>query len=264
MNRFCSGAMVMPVTCAPKCSAAYRLSEPQPQPTSRNRIPGRPRPTLRQTSSSLSRCASSTVYVGVVRPPVPARVRHVRVEDQRVELVGEVVMVMDRLAVAATAVQPAAEHGLAVRRGRRRSEDAEVLGHTQQVRQEDRTRPHPAEAAVGGDVPHVRERGVEVALDVQLTSHVGLGRTQLARMPEDPAERLRRADGDRRCVVRSGHAAVPRGEADRQLATDDRSQGGRETSRHTAVVHDRRDIGPVQDGHAGIPSRRSTICCTSR
>ena len=94
---------------------------------------------------------------GVVRPPVPARVGHVRVEDQRVELVGEVVVVVDRLAVAAAAVQPAAEHGLAVRRGRRRSEDAEVLGHAQQVRQRARARAHPAEAAVGSDAPDVGE-----------------------------------------------------------------------------------------------------------
>ena len=264
MNRFCSGAMVTPVTCAPKCSAAYRLSEPQPQPTSRNLIPGAPRPTLRQTSSSLSRCASSTVYVGVVRPPVPARVRHVRVEDQRVELVGEVVVVVDRLAVAATAVQPAAEHGLAVRRGRRRSEDAEVLGHAQQVRQQSRARADPAEAAVGSDAPDVGEGRVEVALDVQLTSHVGLRGAELARMPEDPAQRLRRADDDRRRVLRPDHAAVPGREADRQLAADDRRERGGETGRHPAVVHGRGDIGPVQDGHAVIPSRRSTICCTSR
>ena len=61
-----------------------------------------------------------------------------------------------------------------------------------------------------GDPPHVGERRVEVALDVQLAGDVGLRGAELARMPEQPAQRLRRAQHDRRRVDRPGRAAVPR------------------------------------------------------
>ena len=48
----------------------------------------------------------------------------VRVEDERVEVVGQVVVVVDRLPVAAEAVQPAAERRLAGRRGQRQADGA--------------------------------------------------------------------------------------------------------------------------------------------
>ena len=69
----------------------------------------------------------------VVRAPVAARVGQVRVEDQLVELVGEVVVVGDGLAVAPEAVQPATDDRLAGRRGQRQA-DGTVLGGEPQQR----------------------------------------------------------------------------------------------------------------------------------
>ena len=84
-------------------------------------------------------------------------------------------------------------------------------------------------------------------------------------MPEQPAQRLRRADDDA-TARRPGPATLPSQarEPDRQLAADDRRECGREPGRDPAAVRGRGDVGPVEDGHAVIPSRRSTICCTSR
>ena len=155
MNRFCSGAMVTPVTCAPKCSAAYRLSEPQPQPTSSSRIPGVRaracgRPGRACRAARPPRCTRR-------RPtrPVPARVRHVRVEDQRVELVGQVVVVRDRRRGRGPGC--AAGRGAAPgcpARAARRPEDAEVRGRRAAASPEPAgPGRHPAETALARDRP---------------------------------------------------------------------------------------------------------------
>ena len=65
-----------------KCSAACRLSEPQPQPTSSSRIPGS-RPSLRQIRSSLARLPPRT-RVDLPGCLVVARgVGHRLVQDER-------------------------------------------------------------------------------------------------------------------------------------------------------------------------------------
>ena len=66
MKAFCSFEIVTPTTSTPYVAAACSESEPQPQPMSRWRWPGFAwsRPSLRQTRSSLSRWASSSVYDG--------------------------------------------------------------------------------------------------------------------------------------------------------------------------------------------------------
>ena len=99
-----------------KCSAACRISEPQPQPTSSSRMPGSSS-SLRQIRSSLARCASASDWSGVGE--VRRRVRHRLVEDQLVELVGQVVVVRDHRPVAGARVQPADHAGLDRRRLRR-------------------------------------------------------------------------------------------------------------------------------------------------
>ena len=56
----CGSLNVIPVTWAPCSRAAWIANEPQPQPTSSTRSPGC-KASFVQTSSSLVRCASSSV-----------------------------------------------------------------------------------------------------------------------------------------------------------------------------------------------------------
>ena len=81
----------------------YRASAPQPQPASTTGSPGRSC-SLRQTRSSLARCASSSVsLVGVVG----AGVDHVASSQRGIEVVAEVVVMVNVAASLGDVVGPA-------------------------------------------------------------------------------------------------------------------------------------------------------------
>ena len=121
------------------------------------------------------------------------RVRHVRIEDQLVELVGEVVVVADGGEVALAAVQVAGQAGLGGRRDGTATDQAVPRGQTDGsghvTRTDARTaglRVRRARLAHGG--PHGAEPGSEITLDVEVSLHVGAGDAQLARLPQHVAD----------------------------------------------------------------------------
>ena len=88
----CSSESVSPVTRAPNSPAAWRAKPPQPQPISSTWLSG-PRPSFSQMRRYLASWASSSVISGPLEDR--ARVRPRRVEEERVEVVAEVVVVRD-------------------------------------------------------------------------------------------------------------------------------------------------------------------------
>ncbi len=233
MNRFCSAAIVMPVTRAPKCSAACSDIEPQPQPTSSRVMPGS-RPSLRQTSDELVELRLLHRYVG--RGVVAAGVGHLRLEDQLVELVGEVVVERDRAPVAQRAVQPAAQPRLRPRGRGRAAERADPGGGADRLDQGPGRRTPAGQPALARHGERVRERRVEVTGDVELAGHVGLGGAELARVPQQPAHGVDRVEHDQRRVDRAGDRVVPGLQPDRQVAADERPERLLEAVRDHAVA----------------------------
>ena len=86
----CSGESVIPVTRAPYSPAATRANEPQPQPISSTWSPG-PSSSFSQTSRNLRQLCVGERLVPVLEDG--ARVRHRLVEEEREEVVAEVVVV---------------------------------------------------------------------------------------------------------------------------------------------------------------------------
>ena len=134
-------------------------------------------------------------------------------------------MVADRRPVARQAVQPALDPGLRGRRGRRTAERAEPGGGADRVEQRARREAYAGQAALGADREGVRQRGAEVPAvllgHVELAGDVGLGGTELARVPQQPAQRVGGAEHDQRTVLGPGDGAVPRLEAHRQVTADE-------------------------------------------
>ena len=125
--------------------------------------------------------------VGVVGGPVRAGVRHVLVEEERVEVVRQVVVVGDDRPVAAPAVQRPRSRASEPGPGRRA--DRPEPGAPQR-----RSRPRPAGAGAddraGVDLgrartgPDAAEPVLEVAVDVEVAADVGPGQPELAGAPE--------------------------------------------------------------------------------
>ena len=260
MNRFCSAAIVTPVTCAPKCSAACSESDPQPQPTSSSRHPGlQPELAADQVELVALRVGHGVRRVGA--RPVAARVRHRRVEQQPVEVVREVVVVRDRAPVAQRGVPPPPQLRLRRGRGGPTSEHAEPGGGADRADESGRRGPS-AEAALARDRERVREGAGEVAGHVELPGDVGLGRAELARVPEHPADGVGGAEHDHGGVGGAGLRAVPGPQSYRQVAADERAQRLREPRRHPG----RGAAGRVRvgRGHACSSGRSRTSWWTSR
>ena len=158
---------------------------------------------------------------------VAAAVGHLRLEDEGVELVGEVVVVADRRPVARQAVQPALDPRL--RRGARRwpAERAETGGRADRVDERAGREAYAGQAALGAHREGVRQCGLQVPAvllgDVELAGDVGLGGPELTGVPQQPAQRVGRAEHDERSARRTGDRAVPRLEPDRQVAADERA-----------------------------------------
>jgi hypothetical protein len=131
---------------------------------------------------------------GPIVAEVRARVGHARVEQQRVELVRQVVVVADRPAVATPGVQPSAHPRLRGRRLRRSSDKAEVAQRRREASQRLSHHPHarscgepacpPEREDVGEDLP-------EIPVHLELAGHVRLRGAELAGMPEQATQRVR-------------------------------------------------------------------------
>jgi hypothetical protein len=164
---------------------------------------------------------------GVGRGVVAAAVGHLRLEDEGVELVGEVVVVADRRPVAGQAVQASLDPRLRCRRCGRAAQRAEAEDGADRIDHGARRETYAGQAALGAHGEGVRQRGGEVPAvllrDVELTGDVGLGGAQLARVPHQPAQRVGGAEHDERGALGAGDGAVPRLEADREVAADERA-----------------------------------------
>src|SRR5579875_2380302 len=117
----CWAERVTAVTLAPHRLAACTASDPQPQP---------PADQVKLVALRVSQRA-----VGAAWPPVRARVRHRRIQEEPVKADGQVVVMGDDLAGTAPGVRPAADPDLAGRRGRQRPDG------TEPHRRQHRTRP---------------------------------------------------------------------------------------------------------------------------
>nr|BFF25101.1 hypothetical protein GCM10025732_30660 [Glycomyces mayteni] len=146
--------------------------------------------------------------------PVPARVDHRGVEDEFVELVGEVVVEADDLLVAALGVQAPGD-GVFEPGGVGSAAD-------ELVAQGERQGGHGGAeagggAGRGGGAVDAAQAVGEVAVHVDLTEDVRLGEPELAGTPQEPAERVGAVEAqERAAVVRSGLAAVPGAQPDRR------------------------------------------------
>jgi hypothetical protein len=87
---------VTPTQRAPNCCAARITSAPQPQPMSSRRL-ARLQADLAQDVVDLLELGGGQVFVAVLE--IGAGIHHGRVEEGAVELVGDVVVVADRLGV---------------------------------------------------------------------------------------------------------------------------------------------------------------------
>ena len=203
----------------------------------------------------------------VGRGVVAAAVGHLRLEDEGVELVGEVVVVADRRPVAGEAVQPARDLRLRGRGCRGSAERAEPGGRADRVDQGARRQTYARQPALGADREGVGEGGAEVPAvllgDVELAGHVGLGGAELARVPQQPAQRVGGPQHHERGAGGSGDRAVPRLQAHRQVAPDERPD------RRGEAVGDargrQRGVGRCGPGHGCHRSSRVKVSCeTSR
>ena len=121
---------------------------------------------------------------GCLLRPVPARVGHLRVEEEGVEVVGEVVVVGDRGAVAAAGVQPPVQPGLRRRRPRPRPDRAEAQRQPGGRERLARARTQTGEVVRLRQRPEPGETVGDVALDLQVTGHERPGEPQLAGAPQ--------------------------------------------------------------------------------
>ncbi len=84
---------------------------------------------------------------------------------------------------------------------------------------------YAGQATLGADGEGVRQRGLQVPAvllgDVELAGDVGLRGSELARVPDQPAQRVGGAEHDERCADGSGDRAVPRLQPDGEVAADE-------------------------------------------
>ena len=195
---------------------------------SRRRAPARPARARAcvHTSSSLASCASSRSRAAAREDR--AAVGHRLVEEQREELVRDVVVVADRARVALAAVAAPARAQLGRRHRRRRR----IGPHRARAR---RARAAAARArSIGGgfQLSSSCERRVEV-VDLELAAHVGAAEPELAGRAQHVRERRGRAHVKRRARRRwSAAARVPSQNVDRERAL---GQGARSSRRSGSV-----------------------------
>lgn len=158
---------------------------------------------------------------GRVAGPVAAGVRHRLVEEQRVEGVGQVVVVTDRRPVAGLAVQGPAESGAGGGDRRPGADRAEAQGEARRpepVREGGRRR---GEATVARGAAHGAQPVAEVGVEVDVAGDVSLGEAEFARLPQQPAQRSAGPHMDGGGIPGPGLAAVPHPYPDRRRAAEE-------------------------------------------
>ena len=146
--------------------------------------------------------------------PVTAGVGHLRVEQEGVEVVGEVVVVGDRGAVAAAGVQPPAEAGF--RRGRPRPWPHRAEPQRQPGGGEHLLLAEPRAGVVLRQRPEPGEPVGDVAVDVELTRDERPREPQLAGAPQQAPQRPPVPDHDDGTGGGARLGAVPRPDPDGQ------------------------------------------------
>ena len=134
-------------------------------------------------------------------------------------------MVADRAAVSQLAVQPSTQPGL--RRGglRGSAERTDPDRRTQGAGEGRRSGANAGQPALGRDRPDVGERVVEVVVHLDLAGDVGLRGPELARVPDQPSDRVLGAQLDQGGVLGTGLGAVPGAQPNGQVAADEGPQG---------------------------------------
>ena len=181
---------------------------------------------------------------GVRRRVVAAAVGHLRLEDEGVEVVGEVVVVADRGPVAGQAVEPTLDARLrrrcCGRTARARRVRTAVRIASTSARGERRTPDRPRSAPTAKACVSADSRSQPSCCgDVELTGDVGLRGPELARVPDQPAQRVGGAEHDERTVERTCHGAVPRLQPDGEVAADEGANRLGEPVRDTGRRHRR-------------------------
>lgn len=145
-----------------------------------------PQPQLAADQFQLVALRFAQAVFGVLTCPEGAGVRHRRIEQQLVELVGQVVVVADGRAVAtggvASTQQPRAPRG----GGWPGAEGPEPGGC--ESGSGNLRRPRPGGGGLRA-LPQGAQSVTEVPLDVQIARDVGLGQAELSRLPEQPTQR---------------------------------------------------------------------------
>ena len=195
------GRSVMPSTSTPCSRAAWIAKLPQPQPTSSTRIPGSSAELARDELEF--RALRLVERLGAARED-RAAVGHGVVEEQREELVADVVVVADRGGVALGAVQLSAQDQLEARTPRQpaggrggdeREAEAHAVGYAER-----RRRPCVDD----------EEGGVEV-VDRERAVDVGAPEAERARRGQEVGERGGPSDEERGGFAdrRLHRAAIP-------------------------------------------------------
>ena len=135
-------------------------------------------------------------------------------------------MVADRRPVARQAVQAPLDLRLRGGRSWRATERAEAGGGADRVEDRARREAYAGQATLGAHGEGVRQCGLEIPAvllgDVELAGDVGLRGTELARVPEQPAQRIGGAEHDQWRAGGTGDRAVPCLEPDREVTADER------------------------------------------
>ena len=158
------------------------------------------------------------------------------VEQERVEVVRQVVVMRDHRTVALTTVQTAVDPRLRRGRAGRRADDAEP--HCVADRGQPVTGPDVEPGApVARELPHPAEAVVEVALHVEVAGHVGPGQPELARAPQQAPQGAPVAQHHHRCAGRPGLAAVPRPDPHGEVVADDAAHHPGQGLGHRGPAH---------------------------
>ena len=216
----------MPTAWTPWLAAAWITKLPQPQPTSSTRSPSRSASFL-QISSRLAACACSSVggrrSLRRMRSPRAlqrvelareqrAAVGHRLVEEQREELVRDVVVVAHRARVALAAVAPPARAQLAGGDRRRQHQPAGAHGRQRQ--------PQPCPRVDRGRLERVEQpdHAVEV-VRLQLAGGVRAAQPELSGRAQQVGDRGRGAHREDRSAGRGRRElrAVPEAQRERAL-----------------------------------------------
>lgn len=152
------------------------------------------------------------------------RVRHVVVEQQPVEVVGQVVMMGDDGPIAALGVQPAGQLRLGLR-GFGRQTHRPQPHHTQRRRRPGAQSYRRTGARVrSGQPPGPAQTLGQVTIDIDVTCHVGPRQAELSWAPEQSTQSATRTHHQHRAVSGPGLTAIPSADPNWRIDADGGSE----------------------------------------